>query len=67
MLLQCGVKEKTKYAVSLGAWGAVGGVEESAFYTTNAGLSTVQRTVNTKYCVSKNSLSCICIRLAFCR
>lgn len=39
---------------------------ESAFYITSAGLSTVQNTVNTKCCL-RTSLSCICIRLAFCR
>lgn len=50
MLLQCGVNERTKHAVSLGwevAWGSV-------FYITSAGLSTVRNTVNRKYCVSKN-------------
>lgn len=51
MLLQCGVNERTKHAVSLGA---VGGMGESAFYITSAGLSTVQSTVNTKCCVSEN-------------
>ena len=51
MLLQCGVNERTKHAVSLGV---VGGAGESAFYITSAGLSSVQNTVNTKYCVNKN-------------
>lgn len=65
MLLQCGVNERTKHAVSLGAVGGMGG---SSFYITSAGLSTVQNTVNTKCCVSiRTSLSCICIKLAFCR
>lgn len=44
MLLQRGVKGRTKHAVSLGARAAWG----SAFYTPSAGFSTVQRTVNTK-------------------
>lgn len=50
MLLQRGVNERTKHAVSLGAevaWGRV-------FYITSAGLSIVQNTVNTKSCLSKN-------------
>lgn len=51
MLLQCGVKERTEHACQPGG---AGGVGESAFHTTSAGLSTVQSTVNTKYCVSKN-------------
>lgn len=40
-------------------------MEECLLYN-STGLSTVQNTVNTKCCVSKN-FSCICVRLAFCR
>lgn len=49
MLLQCGVNERTKQAVSLGR-GAGG---ECLLYN-SAGLSTGQNTVNTQCCVSKN-------------
>lgn len=50
MLLQSGVNESTKHAVSL----RQGGTGESSFQRTSADLSTVWNTVNTKCCVRED-------------
>lgn len=59
MLLQCGVNEKTKHAVSLG--------KKHALCISNADLSTVENTVNTKVVSLRTLFYLICITLTFCR
>lgn len=59
ILLQCSVNERTKRLVRL--WW-----ECWFFFISNADLSIVENTVNSKCCVSR-TFSCICVRVTFCR
>lgn len=59
MLLQCGVNERTKHAVSLG--------KKRALCISNTDLSAVENTVNTKVVSLRTPLYLICITLTFCR
>lgn len=59
MLLQCGVNERTKHAVSLG--------KKRTLCISNADLRAVENTVNTKVVSLRTPLYLICITLTFCR